>query len=60
MEHRIPHESVGAVNFSKRAEIKDLAAHLRLLINLLEKTSFIRIINTPKRGIGKKPQAAVI
>ncbi len=50
----IPYKLVGGVGFYKRREIRDLLAYLRLINNGDDSVSFNRIINVPKRGIGKK------
>ena len=44
---------IGGMRFYERAEIKDLISYLRILSNPHDDFSFIRIINKPKRGIGK-------
>ncbi len=49
----VPYVLVGGVGFYKRTEIRDLLAYLRLINNPNDKISFARIINVPKRGIGK-------
>ena len=48
----IPYTIVGGTKFYDRKEIKDLLAYLRLIANLDDDISFVRIINVPKRGIG--------
>lgn len=53
MRESIPYVIVGSVEFYKRAEIKDVLAHLKLLINPDDQVAFDRIINIPHRGIGK-------
>ena len=50
-EH-IPYVISGGQSFFDRAEIKDLIAYLRLLLNSDDDPAFIRAITTPKRGIG--------
>ena len=50
-EH-IPYVLSGGQSFFDRAEIKDIIAYLRLLINAADDPAFIRAITTPKRGIG--------
>ena len=50
----IPYHIVGGVGFYNRKEIKDLLAYLRLLYNEKDNISLLRIINSPKRGIGTK------
>jgi len=49
----IPYVIVGDVKFYERREIKDLLGYLRLIDNPLDSVSLARVINTPKRGIGK-------
>ena len=50
----VPYMLVGGVGFYKRREVKDLLAYLRLIHNPDDRVSFERVINVPKRGIGKK------
>lgn len=52
----IAYKLIGAVRFYERAEIKDILSYFRLVINLDDNFSFLRIINRPKRGIGKATQ----
>ena len=49
----IPYVLVGAIRFYERSEIKDVLSYFRALINLEDDFSITRIINKPKRGIGK-------
>ncbi|TGG91359.1 DNA helicase Rep [Natronospirillum operosum] len=51
-EARIPYKLSGGTSFFARAEIKDVMAYLRLLINPDDDAAFLRIINTPRREIG--------
>lgn len=50
---KIPYKLVGAVRFYERAEIKDIMSYFRLVLNLHDDFSLKRVINKPKRGIGK-------
>ena len=49
----IPYKIVGGLKFYERKEIKDAMAYLRLIQNHADNLSLRRIINEPKRGIGK-------
>ena len=49
----IPYKIVGGLKFYERKEIKDIIAYLRLIQNTSDNISLSRIINEPKRGIGK-------
>lgn len=50
--HRIPYKLSGGTSFFSRAEIKDVLAYLRLLVNPDDDTAFLRIANVPRREIG--------
>lgn len=52
MTNRIPYKISGGTSFFSRSEIKDIMAYLKLLVNPDDDTSFLRVVNTPKRGIG--------
>ncbi len=49
----IPYKIVGGLKFYERKEIKDIIAYLRLIANTSDNLSLERIINEPKRGVGK-------
>lgn len=49
----IPYTVVGGTKFYDRAEIKDVIAYLKLTFNPKDGQSFMRVVNQPKRGIGK-------
>jgi len=51
-EHRIPYHLSGGMSFFDYAEIKDLVAYLRLLVNEDDDRAFLRAVNTPRREIG--------
>lgn len=54
LDHNIPYKLVGNVRFYDRKEIKDILAYLRVIANPADTLSLIRIINTPRRGIGNQ------
>ncbi len=49
----IPYKIVGGLKFYERKEIKDIISYLRLIYNFSDNISLKRVINEPKRGIGK-------
>ena len=49
----VPYKIIGGLKFYERKEIKDIIAYLRLIQNGNDNLSLRRIINEPKRGIGK-------
>jgi len=49
----IPYKLVGGMRFYEREEIKDLISYLRIFVNKNDDYSFKRIVNKPRRGIGK-------
>ena len=53
MREGIPYRVVGGQKFYERKEIKDIIAYLRVVANTKDNVSLKRIINEPKRGIGK-------
>jgi DNA helicase-2/ATP-dependent DNA helicase PcrA len=52
-EYGIPYQIVNGVEFYQRQEIKDVLAYLILLNNPRDDEAFMRVVNTPPRGIGK-------
>ncbi|PKF63075.1 DNA helicase Rep [Psychromonas sp. psych-6C06] len=52
MENRIPYKISGGTSFFARAEVKDIMAYLKLLVNHDDENAFIRVVNKPPRGIG--------
>jgi DNA helicase-2/ATP-dependent DNA helicase PcrA len=47
-----PYQIVGGISFYERAEIKDVLGYLKVALNPENEVDFLRIINTPSRGIG--------
>lgn len=52
IKHSIAYKMIGGIQFYERKEIKDLLAYLRLIVNPFDRTSFMRVINCPTRGLG--------
>ena len=53
MRQNIPYKIIGGLKFYARKEIKDIMAYLRVVHNSDDEIGLLRIINVPKRGIGK-------
>ncbi|HII4256546.1 ATP-dependent DNA helicase PcrA [Enterococcus faecium] len=53
LKANIPYKMVGGHKFYDRKEIKDILAYLNVLVNPQDSISFERIVNSPKRGIGR-------
>ena len=53
VSNRIPYKISGGMSFFGRAEIKDMMAYLRVIVNADDDNALLRIINVPNRGIGR-------
>ena len=53
LKYDVPYALVGGVRFYERAEVKDVLAYLRLVVNPVDAVALRRIVNVPTRGIGK-------
>lgn len=58
--HNIPYKIFGGLSFYQRKEVKDLVAYMRLAVNPMDDEAFKRVVNYPKRGIGKTTLAKVL
>ena len=50
----MPYRVYGGLRFFERAEVKNVLGYLRMITNPWDDTSFLRVVNTPTRGIGAK------
>ncbi|MGH8905889.1 MAG: UvrD-helicase domain-containing protein [Egibacteraceae bacterium] len=53
------YQIIGGTRFYERAEVKDLLAYLRALVNPADDVSVKRVVNVPRRGIGARTEAAL-
>ena len=55
----VPYKIVGGTRFFDRAEIRDVTAYLKLVVNPADDVSALRVVNTPRRGIGSTSVAKI-
>ena len=60
LRSEVPYCLVAGVRFYERAEVKDLAAYLRVINNPRDNLSLRRILNQPRRGIGRKTEELLL
>lgn len=60
LKYNLPYKIYGGFRFYERKEIKDLLGYVKLINNVKDNESFIRIVNCPKRGIGEKSVNALM
>ncbi len=58
--HRVPFQVAAGVAFYDRAEVKDMLGYLRLAYNPADRAAFLRVINSPLRGLGKTSQDRLV
>ncbi len=58
-KEKIPYRIYGTVRFYDRAEVKDILAYIKILVNPRDDVSFLRALNTPSRGLGDSAEAAI-
>lgn len=53
LRDKVPYTLSGGTSFMERKEVKDVVSYLRTLLNPNDDVHFLRILNTPRRGLGK-------
>lgn len=56
---KVPFKIIGSLRFYEREEIKDVLSYLRFIVNGDDNFSLLRILNKPKRGLGKLTQERI-
>lgn len=56
----LPYRIIGGVRFYERREIRDVLAYLKLISNPKDVSSFLRIVNYPRRGVGDTTLTALL
>ena len=60
VRYEVPYQVIGGTKFYERAEVKDAIAYLSLLANPADAISFTRVINSPRRGIGRQTESRIL
>ncbi len=60
IQQKIPYKIFGGLKFYDRKEVKDILAYLRLIVNEGDNQAFLRVVNTPPRGIGPQTLQTVV
>jgi DNA helicase-2/ATP-dependent DNA helicase PcrA len=60
LAEKIPYRVSGGSSFFQRKEVKDIISYLRIMLNPQDDINLLRILNTPRRGIGKSTLQKII
>lgn len=60
VRQNLPYQVSGGMSFFQRKEVKDILAYLKVMANPDDDMNLLRIVNTPRRGIGKKTLQALV
>ncbi len=60
LNYNISYKMFGGKKFFERLEIKNILSYLKMITNKYDSTSFVRIVNFPKRGIGEATVKAIL
>jgi DNA helicase II / ATP-dependent DNA helicase PcrA len=60
VKDRIPYEVTGGMSFFERKEVRDILAWLKVTANAEDDVNYIRAVNAPRRGVGKRTLEVVV
>ena len=60
LNRKIPYRIVGSLKFYEREEVKDSLALFSIILNPSDEIAFVRVVNKPARGIGKKTLSVIL
>ena len=60
VRENLPYQVSGGMSYFQRREVKDILGYLKVIANPDDDVDFLRIINTPRRGLGQKSLEAIV